>query len=352
MRMKQWVAALLGAALFLCSSGCLASSHETFREEQPDRVAVRVLLQEDSAPTMEQTAQELARRAELLSSGELAVEVVPVPNLEAALDAGEGELYLAENDALVSRVPELSMMQLPYLFKNPIALESALNTDRSRRELEQLLQGQWPVQLLQTASGPITDMLALSGLELGNYERRYRVGEERPFFTEEADRSDLTSVGVPMEGQSPQEMLRQNLLDLAPVRLDELSETMTGPLGEWMVLCSAHQVEPVYLMADQESFGRLTGRQQAALQEASVRAAGYGQTLWTQQRQHILESWEQAGAVVQSVNAEKYFSILQEIYQYHPQWVQGGFSPTLARYIRIDAVTVSADEGINDHFKE
>lgn len=352
MGMKRWAVALLGAAVCLCGSGCLASSHETFREEQPDRVAVGVLVEEDSTPTMKQVAQELAQRAELLSSGELAVEVISTEEMTAALDAGEGDLYLVENDSLIARVPELEMMQLPYLFKNPIALDSALNTDRSRQELEQLLQQQWPVRLLQTASGPITDMLALSQMELGNYERSYRVGEPRAFFTEEADRSDLTSTGVLMEGQDPLTLLRQNLLDLAPVRLDLLDETMTGPMEEWMVLCSAHQVEPVYLVADQESFSALTTRQQAALQEAAVRAAGYGQTLWTQQRQHILESWQQAGAVIQTVNVEKYYTILQEMYQYHPQWIQGGFSATLARYIRTDTVTVDADEGINDQLEE
>ena len=141
--------------------------------------------------------------------------------------------------------------------------------------------------------------------------------------------------------EEPLQMLLDKEVEIAPVELSELVQTVQSQDSALVLLESSHQLKPAYLMMQTGLYGQLTPKQQAAVEQAVVMACGYCRTVADQNRQENLEQLRQLGVQIEPVNREKYLALLADIYQYDAGNMLYRPDAELDQMVRSDAVKYS-----------
>lgn len=115
-------------------------------------------------------------------------------------------------------------------------------------------------------------------------------------------------------------------------------DAVTQGKGEFTVLDCSQRIRTVYLLKSKELDDRLTAKQKAAIEQASVMAGGYCRTLSDRDREDELNRLKDLGVQIEPVNLEKYFAMMGDIYQDEVERMLFRPDPELDRVIRSDAV--------------
>ena len=125
-------------------------------------------------------------------------------------------------------------------------------------------------------------------------------------------------------------------VELAGTDLERLIQAAQTKPERFVTIREPWQIKTVYLMVREDVMENLSKKQQASIQQAVVMANGYCRTLTEQKREQELEHLEQLGVHIYSINVERYFPMMGDIYQYENEDLTYVPDPELDRLIRSD----------------
>lgn len=321
-------------ALSVLFTGCSGKKSEHLdREIEPDRVLLTLNISGDAQPQLYEMVQEFARRAEYFSDGELSIQIENVSDILSKVSSNPPDLALIENYHLLEKLPEFNTFEMPYVFKNSTYMTSTMNSDRNKKEWSKFFYSMFSMEVGQVTFGGYVDMIASKEVDMGDFENIYRLKSEYPFFTDTVE-DELSIKFVEPGFKNPLEVLLKDDADICEATLPQLLQTGNS---NFIFLKSAHRIQPVFLLVNPSSVEILTQRQSAALQEAMIRAAGYCETLYSNQRKENIAKLQKLGVEIEEVNIEKYFSLIGDIYQFNEEAISIPFSAQIFKYIKSDA---------------
>ena len=255
--------------------------------------------------------------------------------LGSVLSAGDTAFAFVENERLVDQIEELKTLELPFFFKHADYQFTALNSERTRARLDQLIGEVYPMQVQMATVCGYEDLAADGTVDLTDFRKRYPLAVTESFFSDELQQE----IGaLEIETDRPLALLLEGGAEIAQTDLSELIRAVSSPdfAGEMVLFKSAHKVKTAYLLVQDGLMETLTSKQQAAVEQAAVMACGYCRTLIDQQRESQLAELEELGVSVQEINLEKYFALLGDIYQYESAGMNYRPDDELSRYVRSD----------------
>ena len=317
------------AVIFLLLSGCTQQAVQKEQEEQPRTMSM--VIASDAPTSIQLAAQEFANRLAYYSDGELEV-------LLSASDQLDTQFAFVENERLSKTIEPLETFTLPFFFQDADYLFSGLNSERTRGQLNRLLEEEYPMEIQMSVVYGYEDLAADATVDLTDFRKRYPLAVTRSFFSQE-QQQEIGALEI--EGEEPLQMLLDKEVEIAPVELSELVQTVQSQDSALVLLESSHQLKPAYLMMQTGLYGQLTPKQQAAVEQALVMACGYCRTVADQNRQENLEQLRQLGVQIEPVNREKYLALLADIYQYDAGNMLYRPDAELDQMVRSDAVKYS-----------
>ena len=323
------------AVIFLLLSGCTQQAVQKEQEEQPRTMSM--VIASDAPTSIQLAAQEFANRLAYYSDGELEVLLSASDQLDAVLTADDTQFAFVENERL-SKTEPLETFALPFFFQDADYLFSGLNSERTRRQLNRLLEEEYPMEIQMSVVYGYEDLAADATVDLTDFRKRYPLAVTRSFFSQE-QQQEIGALEI--EGEEPLQMLLDKEVEIAPVELSELVQTVQSQDSALVLLESSHQLKPAYLMMQTGLYEQLTPKQQAAVEQAVVMACGYCRTVADQNRQENLEQLRQLGVQIEPVNREKYLALLADIYQYDAGNMLYRPDAELDQMVRSDAVKYS-----------
>lgn len=328
----------LGAvvAVILLLSGC---THQEVRKEQTTQPqTMSMVIASDAPQSIQLAAQEFANRLAYYSDGELEVSLSASDRLDSVLTADDTQFALVENERLSKVIEPLETFSLPFFFQDADYLFSGLNSERTRGQLNRLLEEEYPMEIKMSVVYGYEDLAADGSVDLTDFRKRYPLAVTRSFFSQE-QQQEISALEI--EGEEPLQMLLDKEVEIAPVELGELVQAVQSQDNTLVLLESCHQLKPAYLMMQTGLYEQLTPKQQSAVEQAVVMACGYCRTVADQNRQENLEQLQQLGVRTEPVNREKYLALLADIYQYDAGSMLYRPDAELDRLVRSDAVKYS-----------
>ena len=319
------------AVIFLLLSGCTQQAVQKEQEEQPRTMSM--VIASDAPTSIQLAAQEFANRLAYYSDGELEVLLSASDQLDAVLTADDTQFAFVENERLSKTIEPLETFTLPFFFQDADYLFSGLNSERTRRQLNRLLEEEYPMEIKLSVVYGYEDLAADATVDLTDFRKRYPLAVTRSFFSQE-QQQEISALEI--EGEEPFQMLLDKEVEIAPVELSELVQAVQNRDDTLVLLESSHRLKPAYLMMQKGLYEQLTPKQQAA-----VMACGYCRTVADQNRQEDLEQLRQLGVRMESVNREKYLALLADIYQYDAGNMLYRPDAELDQMVRSDAVKYS-----------
>ena len=304
-RYLKRAAVLLAAMSLTLFAGCTSS--ENLRLEPERTVTLSMAISTAAPESVKQAAQEFANRLAYYSDGELEVVLSQSAELGNVLSAGDTAFAFVENERLVDQIEELKTLELPFFFKHADYQFTALNSERTRARLNQLIGEVYPMQVQMATVCGYEDLAADGTVDLTDFRKRYPLAVTESFFSDELQQE----IGaLEIETDRPLALLLEGGAEIAQTDLSELIRAVSSPdfAGEMVLFKSAHKVKTAYLLVQDGLMETLTSKQQAAVEQAAVMACGYCRTLTDQQRESQLDELEELGASVQEINLEKYFA--------------------------------------------
>ena len=324
------------AVIFLLLSGCTQQAVQKEQEEQPRTMSM--VIASDAPTSIQLAAQEFANRLAYYSDGELEISLSASDQLDAVLTADDTQFAFVENERLSKTIEPLETFTLPFFFQDVDYLFSGLNSERTRGQLNRLLEEEYPMEIQMSVVYGYEDLAADATVDLTDFRKRYPLAVTRSFFSQE-QQQEIGALEI--EGEEPLQMLLDKEVEIAPVELSELVQTVQSQDSALVLLESSHQLKPAYLMMQTGLYGQLTPKQQAAVEQAVVMACGYCRTVADQNRQENLEQLRQLGVQIEPVNREKYLALLADIYQYDAGNMLYRPDAELDQMVRSDAVKYS-----------
>ena len=324
------------AAVILILSGCTQQEAQKEQEEQPRTMSM--VIASDAPTSIQLAAQEFANRLAYYSDGELEISLSASDQLDAVLTADDTQFAFVENERLSKTIEQLETFTLPFFFQDADYLFSGLNSERTRRQLNRLLEEEYPMEIQVSVVYGYEDLAADATVDLTDFRKRYPLAVTRSFFSQE-QQQEIGALEI--EGEEPLQMLLDKEVEIAPVELSELVQTVQSQDSALVLLESSHQLKPAYLMMQTGLYEQLTPKQQAAVEQAVVMACGYCRTVADQNRQENLEQLRQLGVQIEPVNREKYLALLADIYQYDAGNMLYRPDAELDQMVRSDAVKYS-----------
>jgi len=254
------------------------------------------------------------------------------------LTADDTQFAFVENERLSKTIEQLETFTLPFFFQDADYLFSGLNSERTRGQLNRLLEEEYPMEIQMSVVYGYEDLAADATVDLTDFRKRYPLAVTRSFFSQE-QQQEIGALEI--EGEEPLQMLLDKEVEIAPVELSELVQTVQSQDSALVLLESSHQLKPAYLMMQTGLYEQLTPKQQAAVEQAVVMACGYCRTVADQNRQENLEQLRQLGVQIEPVNREKYLALLADIYQYDAGNMLYRPDAELDQMVRSDAVKYS-----------
>lgn len=324
------------AAVILLLSGC---THQEVRKEQTAQPqTMSMVIASDAPQSIQLAAQEFANRLAYYSDGELEVSLSASDRLDSVLTADDTQFALVENERLSKAIEPLETFSLPFFFQDADYLFSGLNSERTRGQLNRLLEEEYPMEIKMSVVYGYEDLAADGLVDLTDFRKRYPLAVPRSFFSQE-QQQEISALEI--EEEEPLKMLLDKEVEIAPVELGELVQAVQSQDNTLVLLESCHQLKPAYLMMQTGLYEQLTSKQQSAVEQAVVMACGYCRTVADQNRQENLEQLQQLGVRTEPVNREKYLALLADIYQYDASSMLYRPDAELDRLVRSDAVKYS-----------
>lgn len=324
------------AAVILLLSGC---THQEVRKEQTTQPqTMSMVIASDAPQSIQLAAQEFANRLVYYSDGELEVSLSASDRLDSVLTADDTQFALVENERLSKVIEPLETFSLPFFFQDADYLFSGLNSERTRGQLNRLLEEEYPMEIKMSVVYGYEDLAADGSVDLSDFRKRYPLAVTRSFFSQE-QQQEISALEI--EGEEPLQMLLDKEVEIAPVELGELVQAVQSQDNTLVLLESCHQLKPAYLMMQTGLYEQLTPKQQSAVEQAVVMACGYCRTVADQNRQENLEQLQQLSVRTEPVNREKYLALLADIYQYDANSMLYRPDAELDRLVRSDAVKYS-----------
>lgn len=324
------------AAVILLLSGC---THQEVRKEQTTQPqTMSMVIASDAPQSIQLAAQEFANRLAYYSDGELEVSLSASDRLDSVLTEDDSQFALVENERLSKVIEPLETFSLPFFFQDADYLFSGLNSERTRGQLNRLLEEEYPMEIKMSVVYGYEDLAADGSVDLTDFRKRYPLAVTRSFFSQE-QQQEISALEI--EGEEPLKMLLDKEVEIAPVELGELVQAVQSQDNTLVLLESCHQLKPAYLMMQTGLYEQLTPKQQSAVEQAVVMACGYCRTVADQNRQENLEQLQQLGVRTEPVNREKYLALLADIYQYDAGSMLYRPDAELDRLVRSDAVKYS-----------
>ena len=321
------------AAVILLLSGCTQQEAQKEQEEQPRTMSM--VIASDAPTSIQLAAQEFANRLAYYSDGELEISLSASDQLDAVLTEDDTQFAFVENERLSKTIEPLETFALPFFFQDADYLFSGLNSERTRRQLNRLLEEEYPMEIKMSVVYGYEDLAADATVDLTDFRKRYPLAVTRSFFSQE-QQQEISALEI--EGEEP---LLNKEAEIAPVELSELVQAVQNHDDTLVLLESSHQLKPAYLMMQTGLYKQLTPKQQAAVEQAVVMACGYCRTVADQNRQEDLEQLRQLGVQIEPVNREKYLALLADIYQYDAGNMLYRPDAELDQMVRSDAVKYS-----------
>ena len=319
MKLITWSRSALAA--LVCGTLLLAGCTQTDRRQQPQPQLseMTVLISSDAPECIRMAAQEFINRAAYYSDGTLQINLSESQQVESILKSEGAEFAFVENTLLTETIPELQTLELPFYFKNEDYHFSALNAQRTRERLNQLIGGAYSMRMQMAAVCGYENLAADASVDLTDFRKRYPLAVTKSFFPDQLQ-EEIGALEI--ETDDPLRLLMDGGAEIAQADLERVLEVVQKGQkkpGELVVFASAHKLETVYLLVGQDVMESLNEQQQAAVEQATVMACGYCRTLAGQQREEQLMQLQQIGVQVYGINLEKYFALLGDIYQYQSE---------------------------------
>ncbi len=319
--------AVIGAALLLFA-GCTSLSDE---KAAPPAITTLVLaLPEGASRRLEETARELIRRGEDFSQNTLAFELVYEKDIAQAMEKGTAHIYIAENAAAAQTWEKLNALELPYLFYNADHMVSGVNAPEFLKSLNKVAG--LPVELRRVAFGGYIDMAGT--LLQGEKEERTEpvlLALSQGFFTQQAQEIlEITQV-TPLEGQTPLSVVHRGEAELGEVQADDV---LLKSLEGQTLFFTQHRMVLVDIFFASNMDEILPLREQAALEEATVYAAGYCKTMADEARKQTAAKAHETGAAGRSPNINNLFSRFGDLYSAQGRRAAPAYDKDLAKLLR------------------
>ena len=302
--------------LFLLT-GC--SQPDKGQQPQKELTKMTMLISSDAPDCVRSAAEEFINRAAFYSDGELEISLSESQQVETILESSEAEFAFVSNEELVSSVPELETLNLPFYFKHEDYQFSALNAERTKKRLNELLSAVYPMEVQMATVCGYEDLAADAQVDLTDFRKRYPLAVKTSYFSDQLQEE----IGArEIVSDNPFQLLLDGGAEIAQASLSQVIKTVQQgqkQAQELVVFTSAHKLETVYLLIGQDVMESLDEKQQAAVEQAAVMACGYCSTLAQQQRDQQMEQLQELGVQVYRVNLEKYFALLGDIYQYQSE---------------------------------
>lgn len=319
MKPITWSRAALAALVCgtLLFSGCTQT--DSRQPRQPQLTEMTILISSDAPECIRMAAQEFINRVAYYSDGELQINLSESQQMESILESEGAEFAFVENTLLTEAIPELQTLELPFYFKNEDYQFSALNAQRTRVRLDELIGGAYSMRMQMATVCGYEDLAADASVDLTDFRKRYPLAVSRSFFPDQLQ-EEIGALEI--EADDPLRLLMDGGAEIAQADLERVLEVVQKGQKqpeELVVFASAHKLETVYLLIGQDVMETLNEQQQAAVEQAAVMACGYCRTLAEQQREEQLSQLQRIGVQVYGVNLEKYFALLGDIYQYQSE---------------------------------
>lgn len=306
------------------------------------RTVLQMAIAQDAPEPIEEMANEFIRRAEYFSGGELNIQLSRSNDIAETMELGKADFCIIENNRLTDFIPELQTIELPYMMKNGDYLISGLNSPQGRDRLDRIFSGHCSMQVEYAALWGYLDFVLDAALDLEDFLTTYTIGSGQEVYTQKVYQDlNLIYREIPL-GSGAEAVLNQEA-DLADASLGEILQAMkqaeeAGENNRLSVLVSEHRMETAYLLSGISSKNLLSVKQQAAVEQAAVLAAGYCRSMIEKQRdEELLELQRVLERELDQANVEKYFSMVGEIYQYQEDQVLVRFDSQLAKVLRNNA---------------
>lgn len=308
---KKISAAVLALCLSLLS-GCAGTIKQ--REQGKAPIQMSVLISSDAPQNVKQAAEEFINRVEYYSEGELEIDLSESQQIDSVLKASDTEFAFVQNEELTDYIEELKTLELPFFFKHADYQFSALNSERVKKRLNQLIGAQYPMQVQMTTVCGYEDLAADGTVDLTDFRKRYPLAVRESFFSNDLQQDIGAQEIVTTQ---PLELLLSGEAEIAQAELSQVINAVSAPDydGKMVLFTPAQRIKTIYLLTNSSMLEGLSAKQQAAIEQAAVMACGYCRTLADQKREQDLEQLKQLGVEVQQINLEKYFAMMGDIYQ-------------------------------------
>lgn len=226
------------AVIFLLLSGCTQQAVQKEQEEQPRTMSM--VIASDAPTSIQLAAQEFANRLAYYSDGELEISLSASDQLDAVLTADDTQFAFVENERLSKTIEPLETFTLPFFFQDADYLFSGLNSERTRGQLNRLLEEEYPMEIQMSVVYGYEDLAADATVDLTDFRKRYPLAVTRSFFSQE-QQQEIGALEI--EGEEPLQMLLDKEVEIAPVELSELVQTVQSQDSALVLLESSHQLE-------------------------------------------------------------------------------------------------------------
>ena len=171
------------AVIFLLLSGCTQQAVQKEQEEQPQTMSM--VIASDAPTSIQLAAQEFANRLAYYSDGELEISLSASDQLDAVLTADDTQFAFVENERLSKTIEPLETFALPFFFQDADYLFSGLNSERTRGQLNRLLEEEYPMEIQMSVVYGYEDLAADATVDLTDFRKRYPLAVTRSFFSQE-----------------------------------------------------------------------------------------------------------------------------------------------------------------------
>ena len=223
-RYLKRAAVLLAAMGLTLFAGCASSENP---QREPEKTVTLSMALSTAAPdSVKQAAQEFANRLAYYSDGELEVVLSQSAELGNVLSAGDTAFAFVENERLVDQIEELKTLELPFFFKHADYQFTALNSERTRARLDQLIGEVYPMQVQMATVCGYEDLAADGTVDLTDFRKRYPLAVTESFFSDELQQE----IGaLEIETDRPLALLLEGGAEIAQTDLSELIRAVSSP---------------------------------------------------------------------------------------------------------------------------
>ena len=206
--------------LFLLT-GC--SQPDKGQQPQKELTKMTMLISSDAPDCVRSAAEEFINRAAFYSDGELEISLSESQQVETILESSEAEFAFVSNEELVSSVPELETLNLPFYFKHEDYQFSALNAQRTKKRLNELLSAVYPMEVQMATVCGYEDLAADAQVDLTDFRKRYPLAVKTSYFSDQLQEE----IGArEIVSDNPFQLLLDGGAEIAQASLSQVIETV------------------------------------------------------------------------------------------------------------------------------